>query len=40
MSTHANRFLHLSAPGLPGLQPYIPGKPLSELERELGITNS
>lgn len=40
MSTHANRFLHLSAPGLPGLQPYIPGKPLSELERELGISNS
>jgi len=40
MTTHTNRFLHLSAPGLPGLQPYIPGKPLSELERELGITNS
>lgn len=40
MTSSPNRFLHLSAPGLPGLQPYIPGKPLSELERELGITNS
>lgn len=40
MTTLVNPFLKLTAPGLPGLQPYIPGKPLSELERELGITNS
>jgi histidinol-phosphate aminotransferase len=40
MTNRANPFLKLTAPGLPGLQPYIPGKPLSELERELGITNS
>jgi histidinol-phosphate aminotransferase len=23
-----------------GIQPYVPGKPLEELERELGISNS
>jgi histidinol-phosphate aminotransferase len=40
MTTLVNPFLKLTAPGLPGLQPYIPGKPLSELERELGISNS
>jgi len=40
MTITVNPFLKLTAPGLPGLQPYIPGKPLSELERELGITNS
>jgi len=32
-----NPFLALTAPGLSGLQPYVPGKPISELERELGI---
>ena len=36
----ANRFLDLCAPGIPGLNPYIPGKPISELERELGISQS
>lgn len=36
----ANRFLELCAPGIPGLNPYIPGKPISELERELGISQS
>jgi len=35
-----NRFLGQAAPGLASLQPYVPGKPLSELERELGITGS
>ncbi len=35
-----NRFLEQAAPGLAALQPYVPGKPLSELERELGISNS
>jgi histidinol-phosphate aminotransferase len=36
----SNRFLDLCTPGIAGLKPYIPGKPVSELERELGITNS
>ena len=36
----SNRFLQQAAPGLGSLQPYLPGKPLSELERELGITGS
>jgi len=35
-----NRFLGISAPGVAELKPYIPGKPLSELERELGIRDS
>jgi len=35
-----NRFLHLAAPGIADLKPYVPGKPISELERELGIRNS
>jgi histidinol-phosphate aminotransferase len=35
-----NRFINLAAPGLASLRPYVPGKPLSELERELGITGS
>ena len=30
--------LAFCAPGIPGLRPYEPGKPISELERELGIT--
>jgi len=36
----ANRFINQAAPGLASLKPYVPGKPLSELERELGITGS
>ena len=32
-------FLKLAAPGIAGLQPYQPGKPIEELERELGITD-
>src|SRR5579859_7273469 len=30
--------LAFCAPGIPKLHPYEPGKPISELERELGIT--
>ena len=36
----SNRFIDQAAPGLAALRPYVPGKPLSELERELGITGS
>jgi len=32
--------LRLAVPGVRGLQPYIPGKPVEELEREYGITNA
>jgi len=32
--------LELAAPGVRGLQPYQPGKPLSELEREYGIRDA
>jgi len=35
-----NRFLQYTAPGIAGLKPYVPGKPVSELERELGITDA
>ena len=35
-----NPFLKLAAPGIGGLQPYQPGKPLTELERELGIRDA
>ncbi len=35
-----NRFLSLAAPGVQQLQPYVPGKPVEELERELGISGS
>jgi histidinol-phosphate aminotransferase len=40
MPNNDNPFLALTAPGLPGLTPYVPGKPISELERELGIRDS
>ena len=33
-------FLDHAAPGISNLKPYLPGKPISELERELGITDS
>ena len=33
-------FLSLAAPWIVGLTPYIPGKPVAELERELGISHS
>jgi len=35
-----NKFLELAAPGVQQLRPYLPGKPIDELERELGINNS
>ncbi|NCA69355.1 MAG: histidinol-phosphate transaminase [Sphingobacteriia bacterium] len=40
MTEQDNPFLPLAAPGIAGLTPYIPGKPVSELERELGIRDS
>ncbi|WP_299198465.1 histidinol-phosphate transaminase [uncultured Amphritea sp.] len=33
-------FYQLATPGVQGLHPYQPGKPVEELERELGIKNS
>jgi histidinol-phosphate aminotransferase len=33
-------FLELAAPGVQKLKPYLPGKPVEDLERELGITGS
>ncbi len=35
-----SKFLKLAAPGVQHLKPYVPGKPVDELERELGIRNS
>ena len=40
MSTSFNSFLDLAAPGVRALQPYQPGKPVEELEREYGISNA
>jgi histidinol-phosphate aminotransferase len=36
----AKSFLSLATPGVQKLKPYLPGKPVEELERELGISNS
>ena len=33
-----NRFSQYTAPGINDLSPYVPGKPMDELERELGLT--
>jgi len=33
-------YKHLATKGVQGLTPYLPGKPIDELERELGITDS
>src|SRR5688572_1869886 len=33
-------FISLAQPGVRGLKPYEPGKPIATLERELGINNS
>lgn len=35
----SNPWLEHAMPGINGLTPYEPGKPISELERELGISN-
>jgi histidinol-phosphate aminotransferase len=40
MTGQLNPFLALAAPGIEALKPYLPGKPISELERELGISHS
>jgi histidinol-phosphate aminotransferase len=32
-----NNYIDLAAPGVKGLKPYQPGKPIDELQRELGI---
>ena len=32
--------IELALPGVRGLTPYVPGKPVEELERELGISNA
>ena len=34
-----NDYLELAAPGLKGLHPYQPGKPVEELQREYGVSN-
>jgi histidinol-phosphate aminotransferase len=34
-----NKFLDLAAPGLKGLQPYQPGKPIDELKREYRVND-
>ena len=40
MSTSIDSFVGLAAPGVQALQPYLPGKPVAELEREYGIRNA
>jgi len=35
-----SRLIDRTAPGIAGLRPYVPGKPVEELERELGIFDS
>ena len=40
MAAPNNRFLKLATPGIQALQPYLPGKPVAELEREYGITDA
>ena len=34
------RFEQLAAPGVGGLHPYVPGKPIDQLEREYGVRDS
>jgi histidinol-phosphate aminotransferase len=34
------RPIDLATPGVRALQPYVPGKPIEELEREYGVTNA
>jgi histidinol-phosphate aminotransferase len=40
MSAPDEYFLKLAVPGVQALQPYLPGKPVAELEREYGIGNA
>ena len=37
--SNSQNIYDLAIPGVPGLVPYQPGKPISELERELGLTD-
>jgi len=39
VSSVSNKYLQLAAPGVRGLSPYLPGKPIDELEREYGVSN-
>ncbi len=39
MTDLAEEILRLATPGVQGLAPYPPGKPIEELEREYGVTN-
>ncbi len=34
-----NEIINLATPGVRSLQPYVPGKPIEELEREYGVKN-
>jgi len=36
----SGKFISIAAPGVQQLKPYLPGKPVEELERELGISGS
>jgi histidinol-phosphate aminotransferase len=40
MAIPSNHFLNLATPGIQALQPYLPGKPVAELEREYGIIDA
>lgn len=40
MADIESQFFSRATPGVKGLRPYQPGKPLDELEREYGITNA
>ncbi|ESQ08782.1 MAG: histidinol-phosphate transaminase [Thiohalocapsa sp. PB-PSB1] len=40
MTASDSFFLHHAAPQVSGLTPYVPGKPVTELERDLGIADS
>lgn len=35
-----NQYIEFAAPGIASLRPYVPGKPICELEREFGIRDS
>lgn len=35
----SDRFIQRAASGVRGLHPYVPGKPMAELEREYGVSN-
>ncbi len=39
MANQMNKFIDIAVAGVRGLRPYQPGKPIEELERELGISD-